>query len=298
MTKIAPSVFIGIGLKIMGKTEWKNGMTAHRRWRSLFGATPVVCSQLWHLLDPTNNPSIPSNSEITHMMWSLMFMRDYDVEENHSVLTGADEKTYRKWQWLFAEQIALLEGKVIVWENRFENDILNDAMISVDCTDCQVQKFKPFWKGWFSHKVNQGARWEVGLNLRTGELVWIHGPFPCGRWPDIVIFRHALMSHMEEDEKAEADDGYIGEPGKTLTPKLNTHNESDREYRQYTRARQETVNKRLKDWNCLALKQRHDLEKHSVMFRAVAVILQLSVTSGEPLFQIDYDQDNFSFPLI
>jgi hypothetical protein len=32
------------------------------------------------------------------------------------------------------------------------------------------------------------------------------------------------------------------------------------------------------------------------MFRAVAVICQVSVTNGEPLFQIDYDQDNFSLP--
>ena len=122
----------------------------------------------------------------------------------------------------------------------------------MDGTDCLLQNYKPFWKGWFSHKFKHaGARWEVALCLRTGEIVWLQGPFPCGKWPDIETFRHSLISHMEEGEKAEGDDGYIGEPTKTLTPKINTLNQSDAKYWQYTRNRQETVNKRFKDWKCL-----------------------------------------------
>jgi len=296
--KIAPSVFVDVGLKIIGRSQSTatQGMAQKRRWRKLFGASPVVCSCLWALIDPLNNRRLPSKAEIKHLLWALVFMRDYDVEENHAVLTGADEKTYRKWQWSFINEIALTESRVILWENRRVDDILNDALTSVDGTDLQIPKYNPFWKGWFSHKVNQGVRWEVALCLRTGEIVWIHGPFPCGRWPDIEIFRHSMMFHMDEDEKAEADDGYIGEPAKTLTPKNNTQNESDAEYRQYTRARQESVNKRLKDWMCLSQKLRHNLQRHSTMFRAVAVICQLAVTNGEQLFHIDYDQDNFSLP--
>ena len=296
--RVAPNVFAQVGNDIMGRAQERPGMVSNRRWRSLFGASPLVCSILWGHIDPPNNRALPPNAEIKHLMWALIFLRDYNVEENHSLLTGVDEKTHRKWQWLFVDEIAMVEYKVILWENRRVDDILNDALTSVDGTDCKVPNYKPFWKGWYSHKFNHsGVRWEVAICLRTGEVVWIHGPFPCGRWPDILVFRHALISHMDVDEKAEADDGYIGEPTKTLTPKINSQNQSDAQYRQYTCNRQETINKRFKDWKCLGKMLRHSLQKHSTMFRAVAVICQLSVTNGEPLFQIDYDQDNFSLPI-
>ena len=49
-----------------------------------------------------------------------------------------------------------------------------------------------------------------------------HGPFPCGHWPDLKIFCHAMISYLDDGEKAEADDAYLGEPTKTLIPKVNT----------------------------------------------------------------------------
>ena len=84
-------------------------------------------------------------------------------------------------------------------------------MMSVDGTDIAVPQFKPFWKGWYSHKLNgPGARWEVGLCIRSRHIVWIHGPFPCGHWPDQKFFCHAMISCLDDDEKAEADDRYMG----------------------------------------------------------------------------------------
>ena len=85
-------------------------------------------------------------------------------------------------------------------------------MMSVDGTDIAVPQFKPFWKGWYSHMLNgPGARWEVGLCIQSHHIVWIHGPFPCGHWPDLKIFHHAMISYLDDDAKAEADDGYMGE---------------------------------------------------------------------------------------
>ena len=281
----------------MGRSVPTAGDKQKRRWRSMFGASPIVCSRLWELIDIINNPSLPDNSEAKHLMFALMFLRTYDMNEKHAVESGQDETTFPKWQWLFVEAIAILECDVILWENRRVNDILNDALTSVDGTDFKAPNFKPFWKGWFSHKFRHGGvRWEVALCLRTGKIVWIHGPFPCGRWPDLKIFRHSMILHLEDGQKVEADDGYKGDPTKTLTPHNNTRNPNDAEYRQYTRCRQETINARFKSWKCLDEQLRHSLARHSQMFRAVAVISQLAVESGEPLFQIDYDQNNFSLP--
>ena len=125
--------------------------------------------------------------------------------------------------WLFIQCIAFLEASVILWENHHINDIHNDAMMSVGGTDIAVPQFKPFWKGWYSHKLNgPGARWEVGLSIQSRHIV-------CGHWPDLNIFRHAMISCLHDDEKAEADDGYMGEPTKTLIPKVNTYTPADAE---------------------------------------------------------------------
>ena len=40
----------------------------------------------------------------------------------------------------------------------------------------------------------------------------MNGPFPCGQYPDLKIFRLGLKNKLEYcKEKVEADDGYRGE---------------------------------------------------------------------------------------
>ena len=66
---------------------------------------------------------------------------------------------------------------------------------------------------WYSFKYKKsGVRYEVGLCILTGEIVWIAGPYEYGKWNDISIFRNALMTELGPAKRVEADDGYIGEP--------------------------------------------------------------------------------------
>ena len=82
----------------------------------------------------------------------------------------------------------------------------------VDGADFRIPNLTLFSKQWYSHKFNgPGLRYEVGLCIISGDIVWIHGPFPAGAWPDISIFRHAMKHHLEEGERVEADKGYVGE---------------------------------------------------------------------------------------
>mmetsp|Transcript_7782 Transcript_7782/g.21700 ORF Transcript_7782/g.21700 Transcript_7782/m.21700 type:complete len:85 (-) Transcript_7782:35-289(-) len=78
MTKIAPSTVVDLGLILMKKCPVQGGMASHtqkRRWKSLFGASPIVISKLWHLVDPERNPRVPSNPELKHLMWAMIFLR-------------------------------------------------------------------------------------------------------------------------------------------------------------------------------------------------------------------------------
>ena len=232
-----------------------------------------------------------------------MLLRTYKTEHELAAAAGGmgkavDEKTFRKWAWQFIDAIALLEPTTIKWKRRKKNDRLNDALVSIDGTDMHMQQLRPFWKGWYSFKFHgPGMRWEVAICILTGEIVWIHGPFPCGRWPDIEIFRHSLKSHLGRLEKGTTDDGYMGEPHKILCPRLSSKTRKDKEMRGIIRGRHETVNKRLKDWSCLAETCRHSILQHSSMFRAVAVLTNLAFLAGEPLFQVDYRDEEFSLCL-
>lgn len=181
----------------------------------------------------------------------------------------------------------------IVWENRFRDNIGNVCLVSVDGTDFRIQEPTPFWKGWHSRKFNaSGLRYEVAISIRSGDVVWIHGPFPCGSWPDITIFRNALKYELNDGEKVEADKGYRGEPECVCVPNHNVFlNRVGRRQKTLVRARHETLNKRLKQWRCLHDTFRHDLVKHGPVFRAVAVIVQVSLENGEPLFSVPYDDN-------
>ena len=57
---------------------------------------------------------------------------------------------------------------------------------------------------------------------------------------------------------------------------------------QQVRNRQETVNKRFKNWGILKQAYRHTIPKHGEAFCAVAVMTQLTVSSGEQLFEYGY----------
>ena len=167
----------------------------------------------------------------------------------------------------------------------------NDCLMSVDGTDFRV---KVKGKEWYSYKFKKGAvRYEVALCILTGDIVWINGPYEPGIWNDIEIFRNSLMSHLGPMERVEADDGYIGEaPRHVKCPRsIAEHADDDtaKEIKQRLRNRQETVNMRFKMWGALAQPFRNEVTKHGGAFRAIAVIVQLSINQGERLFDVDYD---------
>lgn len=170
--------------------------------------------------------------------------------------------------------------------------------MSVDGTHFRVPQFKPFSKAWYSFKFKgPGVAYEVAVCILTGWIVWVNGPFPCGDWPDIEIFRASLLSMLGHGERVEADDGYSGES--PLYCRLPGSQPTDPYFeglRQRVRNRQETVNSRFKDWKCLkeAFHHAHDFaQKHSDCFHAVAVITQLEIQTGHPLFETqNYDDSS------
>lgn len=154
----------------------------------------------------------------------------------------------------------------------------------MDATDCKTTNQGDCLVAFNSYKFKySGLRYEVGNNIRTGDLCWINGPFPAGDWPDIEIFRLSLKHLLGENERVETDDGYIGEdPCVTKCPGGTRYMEDERWHnkRSSVRNKGETVNHRLKTFQVLGGTFRHEIEKHSMCFRACAVFVQLSFEIG------------------
>ena len=178
----------------------------------------------------------------------------------------------------------------ICLENRYKNDQGNDCLLSVDCCDFRIEEPYPFeleWsKNWFSHKFDgPGLRYKIALCILTGDVCWINGPFPCGQKNDWTIFKSELLNYLDANERVEADDGYsAGDPEFVKTPSGIHHPEEFKDCRRRVMGRQETINARNKNWGALSKVFRHDMLKHQLVFRAVSVLVQISLNNDNPLY--------------
>lgn len=177
----------------------------------------------------------------------------------------------------------------IRWENRLREDKGRTCKINVDGADFRIQQPTQFDTKWYSHKFNGPAvRYELASCIQTGDIVWMNGPFCPGNYNDIQIFRDKLKDKLlRAGEKAEADKGYRGELGTIRHPGVYI-SLADRKAKKSSRARHETLNRRMKQFGCLQQTYRHDLKKHLMIFRAVATITQMSFDVGEKPYQVKY----------
>jgi len=146
-----------------------------------------------------------------------------------------------------------------------------------------------YTKDFYSHKFKKcGLRYEVGLNIITGDICWWYGPFEPGIWNDGKIYNEALADDLLHWERVEADMGYRGAATRNVNcPPYEVP--SRREMTANVRMRHETCNRRFKRWNILKAAYRHDICDHQAVFGAVACLTQISFENGEPLFPVEYE---------
>lgn len=95
-------------------TETKATASKHvaiRRFKSFFGVTPRVSSLIWDKLEN----AVPSGGTPMHLLWSLNFLKQYSVEHCRRSTFHADEKTIRKWTWIFVELLSQLDVVTLIF---------------------------------------------------------------------------------------------------------------------------------------------------------------------------------------
>lgn len=139
----------------------------------------------------------------------------------------------------------------------------------------------------FSKKLNgPGLAYLISVCLLTSDIVMIDGPRLPGEFNDILMFRASLRPLLEEGERVEGDDGFVGDdPQFTKTPKGFGRDRGTEErvaLKKRVDGRQEHINTNWTTFECMRAKPwRHNLDQHQTCFRAIAVITQVAIELGE-----------------
>jgi len=141
------------------------------------------------------------------------------------------------------------------------------------------------------------------LSIAHPNQVWLDGPYDAAT-PDITVFRggsekedvfnwdtNALYFQVPKGKKVIADKGLNGEPTKVIT-NCREYPKKMRNWISDALARQETLHTRLKSFNILGQRFRHEKSKehtkqlHKMAVEAVCVIVQYDYENGQPPFDV------------
>ena len=86
----------------------------------------------------------------------------------------------------------------------------------------------------------------------------------------------------------EADDGYRGHADKIKCPQNDANPPENLGMQGRVRSWHEVLNGRLKNWGILSQVFHYNIRSHGEVFWACAVVTQLTIEDGEPLFEVEY----------
>jgi hypothetical protein len=96
----------------------------------------------------------PPNSTPKHLLWGRLLLKQYNIESVNDVLVAN-------------KKIAKFKTKICKFENQCPHG-----------TDFRILEPTEFDQKWFSHKFRgSGVRYEIGLCIATGNIVWAHGEY-------------------------------------------------------------------------------------------------------------------------
>ena len=120
-----------------------------RRFKAEFGVAPDVVVDAWDLLLESkflqsllNGTSRqPKNPE--HLLWALMLLKQYSLTTVLAKTVKVDEKTFRKWSWIYLQALAELDRVVVRPSN--DNDLLAGSLV---CTNIILISY------WIDQKID------------------------------------------------------------------------------------------------------------------------------------------------
>ena len=88
----------------MGRAEVSNSSEFWRAFSACFGLSPNLCVHVWDEIED----ALPSAMMISHLLWVLLFLKVYGMEDTMAVMVQTTQKTYMKWARIIIEEMYLL----------------------------------------------------------------------------------------------------------------------------------------------------------------------------------------------
>ena len=275
------------------------------QFSSVFGSDAVTLAEIWADLQLTNIPEARiENATEKHLNYFLLthhWLKVYPTFTSMALTFQAFgiRHTISDWVWSMVYRIAALKPTKISWPDEFDQQNAIIYCYTVDGTHfrCYEQTHAKLSKdpSWYSHKGNgAGVAYEVAIHIWESRVVHISEGHRKASKHDKTIYLEAggLRDKTQPGKKGIGDRGYRTERG---TPRLpvctpNSHNtEAVRKFQARARARQETFFGRCNHFGILKNTwrgERGSVEKHSIVFEAVCVILAYQSENGHPLFDV------------
>ncbi|CAJ1937341.1 unnamed protein product [Cylindrotheca closterium] len=196
--------------------------------------------------------------------------------------------------WYWVKIIAGLKVKVIIWPEQEYKRSDRFILLTVDGVDFRTWEKSTNDSNMdpkaMSHKYKHGAlKYEIGIDAYEAKIVWVSGP-KRGAMGDREIFAEdgGLREKVPEGKVVVCDRVYTDKKTAGNNAKLALPSLADPgplfEFKSKLRARQESLNGRLKDFRILDATYHHDPKNHVFVLEAVAVLVQYAMDHGHPIF--------------
>ncbi|CAJ1944984.1 unnamed protein product [Cylindrotheca closterium] len=232
------------------------------------------------------------NPKPTHLLLALRFLKQYPTKETLAGFGGVTEKTALLRCWKYVEAIQALKEQKIVWLFGDTEKYQEVCVASVDGVHFCIWEPRKFPSAkWYSPKYKKaGLAYEIGVAVHHNKIVWVNGPFPAGE-NDKKIFDKpdGLRSKLKDGQQCVADQGYRGNLDKVVICN-SRHDSQTKDVMERAKARQESVNSRLKNFRVLRMPFRtvgaQRLRKHKTVLEACLVIIQFELDNESRLMKV------------
>ena len=298
----------------------KKSVACQVRFQQHYGSSPIDIAAMWydiqneHLPKPNHKDCPQKYKQWVNLkeeeksyrgfkmfMISHYFMWVYD--KNSALLSSRFNicEPYCRgehiWKWIV--RIAALKKLKIYFPKSVSNPKMENFVYTIDGVDCETREIKHkkynIDQKACSHKFNHcAAKYELAISVFHAQCCSINGPYKGGEHDLSMFCQGKMKDEMKRlsvmGKKAIVDRGYKNGADSDESKYFSFPDLMDTKdlhsFKTRARLRHETFNGRLKMFNILQKRFRHNFDIHVFAFEAVVVTVQYQMDNGSPIFAV------------
>ena len=295
-------VFNGLNaVKVDAETQGRRCEARNvEQFKSIFGKHPVHLARVWRDLQLHGIMDVGElgmHESFMGFMLGNNYLKTYANLHLQGALFSMPKNKMAELRWIFIEKIAELAPHKIRMPTEAEWAAVK-MLLGVDGTHTKTNEprddeMRRNPKN-FSYKNNfAGLNYQIAVHLFKDQISYFNTGDP-GSVHDMTAMRNEFIGLLPEGARVVADSGYTGktvEEKKLFAVKNPFDTDDVKAFKSRARSRQETINKRLKDYACMNHCWTDGVERHRIAFAACLVLVQYAIEdtspeTGEPLITI------------